>query len=43
LTSAKAVGFAKSELAKSIYAELKAHRINQRLHPSKPATAPPAL
>ncbi|HUZ06758.1 MAG TPA: hypothetical protein VMV89_04650 [Candidatus Paceibacterota bacterium] len=36
IKGAKAVGFAKSEIAKSIYAELKAHRINQPLHPSKP-------
>jgi hypothetical protein len=33
---AKAVGFTKSGLAQSIYAELKTHRINQPLHPSKP-------
>ncbi len=33
---AKAVGFTKSGLAQSIYAELKAHRINKPLHPSKP-------
>jgi hypothetical protein len=38
---AKAVGFTKSGLAQSIYAELKAHRINQPLHPSKPAGTPP--
>ena len=38
---AKAVGFAKSGLAQSIYAELKAYRINQPLHPSKPAGTPP--
>ena len=36
---AKAVGFAKSGLAQSIYAELKAHRINQPVHPSKPASS----
>jgi len=42
IKGAKAVGFAKSELAKSIYAELKAHRINQPLHPSKPPGSPPA-
>ena len=42
IKGAKAVGFAKSELAKSIYAELKAHRINQPLHPSKPPGTPPA-
>jgi hypothetical protein len=39
---AKAVGFTKSGLAQSIYAELKAYRINQPLHPSKPAGPPPA-
>jgi len=38
---AKAVGFAKSGLAQSIYAELKAYRINQPLHPSKPSAPPP--
>ena len=38
---AKAVGFAKSGLAQSIYAELKAYRINQPLHPSKPAASTP--
>lgn len=41
IKGAKTVGFAKSELAKSIYAELKAHRINQPLHPSKPPGSPP--
>ncbi len=41
IKGAKAVGFAKSELAKSIYAELKAYRINQPLHPSKPPGSPP--
>ena len=40
LKGAKTVGFAKSELAKSIYAELKAYRINQPLHPSKKPEAP---
>jgi ribosomal protein L7Ae-like RNA K-turn-binding protein len=35
---AKAVGFTKSGLAQSIYAELKAHRINQPMNPAKPAT-----
>jgi len=39
---AKAVGFTKSGLAQSIYAELKAYRINQPLHPSKPPGLPPA-
>jgi len=37
---AKTVGFAKSGLAQSIYAELKAYRINQPLHPSKKSSAP---
>ena len=37
---AKAVGFTKSGLAQSIYAELKPYRINQPLHPSKPAESP---
>jgi hypothetical protein len=39
---AKAVGFVKSGLAQSIYAELKAYRINQPLHPSKKPDAPAA-
>ena len=43
---AKAVGFAKSGLAQSIYAELKAHRINQPMVPggsnSKRAPLKPA-
>ncbi len=43
IKGAKAVGFVKSGLAQSIYAELKAHRINQPLHPSKPPGAPPVL
>jgi hypothetical protein len=42
IKGAKTVGFAKSELAKSIYAELKAYRINQPLHPSKPPGSLPA-
>ena len=37
---AKAVGFAKSGLAQSIYAELKAFRINAPAHPSKPTPKP---
>jgi hypothetical protein len=36
----EAVGFAKSGLAQSIYAELKPYRINQPLHPSKKSSAP---
>ena len=39
---AKAVGFTKSGLAQSIYAELKPYRINRPLNPSKPSGAPPA-
>jgi hypothetical protein len=35
IEGAKTVGFAKSDLAKSIYAGLKSHRINEPLHPSK--------
>jgi len=41
IKGAKAVGFAKSDLAKAIYAELKPHRINTPLHPSKKPDAPP--
>jgi hypothetical protein len=37
IEGAKTVGFAKSELAKSIYAELKPYRINEPLHPAKKA------
>jgi len=36
IRGAKAVGFAKSGLAQSIYAELKPYRINAPAHPSKP-------
>ena len=42
IKGAKTVGFAKSDLAKSIYAGLKPHRINEPLHPSKKPDAPPA-
>jgi hypothetical protein len=35
IKGAKVVGFAKSGLAQSIYAELKAHRINQPVTPAK--------
>ena len=35
IKGAKTVGFAKSDLAKSIYAGLKPYRINEPLHPSK--------
>lgn len=38
---AKAIGFTKSGLAQSIYAELKAHRINQPFVPKKPSESPP--
>ena len=41
IKGAKAVGLAKSDLAKAIYAGLKAYRINQPLHPSKPPGSPP--
>jgi hypothetical protein len=41
IKGAKAVGFVKSGLAQSIYAELKPHRINQPMHPSKPPGSPP--
>ncbi len=46
IRGAKVIGFAKSGLAQSIYAELKAHRINQPLNPNQPAkpatpTVPP--
>ena len=37
---AKAVGFTKSGLAQSIYAELKAHRINQPVTKQKPPEPP---
>jgi hypothetical protein len=42
IKGAKAVGFAKSGLAKSIYAGLKAYRINEPLHPSKKTGTTPA-
>ena len=38
---AKTIGFTKSGLAQSIYAELKEHRINQPVTPTKPSKAPP--
>ncbi len=37
---AKTIGFTKSGLAQSIYAELKEHRINQPVTPTKPPVAP---
>ena len=36
ITGAKTIGFTKSGLAQSIYAELKAYRINQPVTPTKP-------
>jgi hypothetical protein len=36
---AKTIGFTKSGLAQSIYAELKEHRINQPVTPTRPPTA----
>jgi len=39
---AKTLGFKKSGLAQSIYAELKEHRINQPVTPTKPPKAQPA-
>jgi hypothetical protein len=36
IKGAKVVGFQKSDLAQSIYAELKEHRINAPMHPSRP-------
>ena len=41
IRGAKAVGFAKSGLAQSIYAELKEHRINRPVTKSKPPESPP--
>jgi hypothetical protein len=40
LKGAKVIGFAKSGLAQSIYAELKQHRINQPVTPVKAPKAP---
>jgi hypothetical protein len=37
---AKTIGFMKSGLAQSIYAELKAHRINQPVTPTRPLKSP---
>ncbi len=36
ITGAKTIGFAKSGLAQSIYAELKQHRVNRPMTPAKP-------
>ena len=41
IKGAKAVGFVKSGLAQSIYAELKSHRINQPIVKPKPPAPPP--
>ena len=40
IKGAKTIGFTKSGLAQSIYAELKEHRINQPVTPTKPPAAP---
>ena len=42
IKGAKVVGFAKSGLAQSIYAELKEHRINQPVTPTRRSESPPA-
>ncbi len=39
---AKAIGFTKSGLAQSIYAELKPYRINQPMNPNGKPSVPPA-
>lgn len=41
IRGAKVIGFTKSGLAQSIYAELKPHRINQSGAPSRPPEPPP--
>jgi hypothetical protein len=43
IKGAKTIGFTKSGLAQSIYAELKQHRINQPVTPMKPPGSPPTL
>ena len=40
IKGAKTIGFAKSGLAQSIYAELKEYRINRPMNPSKPPEVP---
>ena len=40
IKGAKVIGFAKSGLAQSLYAELKAHRINQPVTKPKPPKSP---
>ena len=42
LKATKVVGFTKSGLAQSIYAELKQHRINKPVEKPKPPESPPA-
>ncbi len=41
IKGAKVIGFTKSGLAQSIYAEMKEHRINRPWEPPKPAGSPP--
>ena len=41
IKGAKAIGFAKSGLAQSIYAELKGHRINRLVEPRKTSESSP--
>ena len=41
IKGAKVVGFAKSGLAQSIYAEMKEHRVNRPVEKSKPSESPP--
>ena len=40
IKGAKTIGFTKSGLAQSIYAELKEYRINQPVTPTKPSAVP---
>lgn len=42
LKGTKVIGFAKSGIAQSIYAEMKEHRINRPMNPAKPSAPPPA-
>jgi hypothetical protein len=41
IKGAKTIGFAKSGLAQSIYAELKSHRINRPMEPQRPRDSSP--
>ena len=43
ITGAKTIGFTKSGLAQSIYAELKEYRINKPVEKSQPSESPPVL